>query len=37
MPSVVGNRKSTQNSARGYNHDPLAKYAASFKDRKSVV
>lgn len=32
MPSVVGNRKSTQNSARGYNHDPLAKYAASFNE-----
>lgn len=32
MPSVVGNRKSTVNAGRGYNRDPLAKYAAAFNE-----
>lgn len=32
MPSVVGTRKSTVDVGRGYNRDPLAKYAASFNE-----
>ena len=32
MPSVVGNRKSTADIGRGYNHDPLYKYAAAFNE-----
>ena len=32
MPAVVGNRKSTNDMGRGYLRDPIAKYAASFKD-----
>ena len=32
MPSVIGTRKSSVNAGRGYSHDPLAKYAASFNE-----
>lgn len=32
MPSVVGNRRSTADLGRGYNHDPLYKYAAAFNE-----
>ena len=32
MPSVIGTRKSSVSAGRGYSHDPLAKYAASFNE-----